>query len=39
LRCLEHFPKKGEKVEIEPFCFEVLRADNRRVHLLKLKIR
>lgn len=39
LQRLEHFPKKGEKVEIEPFCFEVLRADNRRVHLLKLKIR
>jgi magnesium and cobalt transporter len=36
---LEHFPKKGEKVELEDFCFEVLRADNRRVHLLKLKIK
>lgn len=36
---LEHFPKKGEKVEIGDFCFEVLRADNRRVHLLKLKIK
>lgn len=38
LQRLEHFPKKGEKVEIEDFIFEVLRADNRRVHLLKLKI-
>jgi magnesium and cobalt transporter len=36
---LEHFPKKGEKIEIDDFSFEVLRADNRRVHLLKLKIR
>lgn len=36
---LEHFPKRGEKVEWDDFCFEVLRADNRRVHLLKLKIR
>jgi len=39
LKQLEHFPKKGEKIEIEDFSFEVLRADNRRVHLLKLKIR
>ena len=35
---LEHFPKKGEKIEIDGFCFEVLRADNRRVHLLRLKL-
>jgi len=36
---LEHMPKKGEKVEQGRFRFEVLRADGRRVHLLKLKIR
>jgi magnesium and cobalt transporter len=36
---LEHFPKKGEKVELDDFSFEVLRADNRRVHLLKLKVK
>ncbi|OAI15276.1 MULTISPECIES: HlyC/CorC family transporter [Methylomonas] len=36
---LEHFPKKGEKVEIDDFYFEVLRADNRRVHLIKLKLK
>ena len=36
---LEHMPKKGEKLEYEHFKFEVLRADNRRVHLLKLKIK
>lgn len=35
---LEHMPKKGEKVEIDQFRFEVLKADNRRVHLLKLKL-
>lgn len=39
LQRLEHFPKKGEKVEFDDFVFEVLRADNRRVHLLKLKLR
>jgi len=36
---LEHMPKKGEKVEEGKFRFEVLRADGRRVHLLKLKIK
>ncbi len=36
---LEHLPKKGEKLEIERFRFEVIRADNRRVHLLKLKLK
>ncbi|MFM8340891.1 MAG: HlyC/CorC family transporter [Methylomonas sp.] len=36
---LEHFPKKGEKIELDDFCFEVLRADNRRVHLLRLKLK
>ncbi|MGY6276466.1 HlyC/CorC family transporter [Methylomonas sp. MgM2] len=38
LQRLEHFPKKGEKVEFDAFVFEVLRADNRRVHLLRLKL-
>ena len=36
---LEHLPKKGEKLEYGHFRFEVLGADNRRVHLLKLKIK
>lgn len=36
---LEHMPKKGEKVEQGRFRFEVLKADGRRVHLLKLKIK
>ena len=39
LQRLEHFPKKGEKVEIDDFTFEVLRADNRRVHLIKLRLK
>jgi magnesium and cobalt transporter len=33
---LGHVPKRGEKVQIGRFHFVVLRADNRRVHLLKL---
>lgn len=33
---LGHVPKRGEKVEIDRFRFIVLRADSRRVHLLKL---
>lgn len=36
---LERLPKKGEKLEFGRFRFEVLRADNRRIHLLKLKLR
>jgi magnesium and cobalt transporter len=35
---LGHVPKRGEKVEIGRFRFTVLRADNRRVHLLKLAL-
>ena len=33
---LGHVPKRGEKVEIGRFRFVVLRADNRRVQMLKL---
>jgi len=36
---LEHMPRKGEKVEEGSFHFEVIRADGRCVHLLKLKIK
>jgi magnesium and cobalt transporter len=35
---LEHMPKKGESLVIDNMRFEVIRADNRRVHLIKLKI-
>jgi len=33
-----HVPARGEKTEIDGFLFEVLRADNRRVHLLHMTI-
>ncbi len=36
---LGHVPKRGEKLDIDRFRFIVLRADNRRIHLLKLIIR
>jgi magnesium and cobalt transporter len=36
---LGHLPKKGEKAEVDIYAFEVLRADNRRIHLLRLKIK
>ena len=34
---LEHMPKKGESLVVDNFRFEVIRSDNRRVHLVKLK--
>lgn len=33
-----HVPEHGEKTQIDGFLFEVLRADNRRVHLLRMTI-
>lgn len=35
---LGHMGKKGDKLEYKQFRFEIIHADNRRVHLLKLKI-
>jgi magnesium and cobalt transporter len=35
---LEHMPKKGERVEIDRFTFEVIHADSRRVHLIRLRL-
>ncbi|MEC4750300.1 transporter associated domain-containing protein [Methylomicrobium sp. Wu6] len=35
---LEHMPKKGENLTVDNMRFEVVRADTRRVQLLKLKI-
>ena len=35
---LEHMPKKGESLVVDNMRFEVLRADSRRVHLIKLKL-
>jgi len=34
----EHMPNKGESLVIDNLRFEVIRADNRRVHLIKLKL-
>lgn len=33
-----HLPKRGEKIAFDGFKFNVLRADNRRVHLLQLSL-
>ncbi|MCU0735189.1 MAG: CBS domain-containing protein [Methylotetracoccus sp.] len=33
---LGHVPRRGERVDLDGFRFVVLRADNRRVHLVKL---
>jgi magnesium and cobalt transporter len=35
---LEHMPKKGESYVVDKMKFEVIRADSRRIYLLKLKI-
>lgn len=36
LNALGHMPKRGEKVEIEGFRFEVLGADSRKIRLLNI---
>jgi len=33
---LGHLPKRGETVDVDGFRFEILRADSRRIHLLKV---
>ena len=33
-----HLPKRGERVVIDNILFKVLRADNRRVHMLQLTV-
>ncbi|VAW99411.1 Magnesium and cobalt efflux protein CorC [hydrothermal vent metagenome] len=33
-----HLPKRGDLIEIEGFHFKILRADNRRIHLLYMTI-
>lgn len=35
---LEHMPKKGESLVVDKMRFEVIRADTRRVHLVKLEL-
>ena len=34
---LEHMPHKGESLEMNNLKFEVIKADSRRIHLIKLK--
>ena len=36
---LGRLPKGGESVDLDRFRFQVLRADNRRIHLLEMAIR
>ena len=33
-----HVPERGERTQIDGFLFEVLRADHRRVHLLRMTV-
>jgi magnesium and cobalt transporter len=33
-----HVPQHGETIQVDQFQFEVMRADNRRVHLLRMTI-
>ncbi len=39
MRGFGHLPKRGESVEIGNYRFKVLRADNRRIHLLQAIIK
>jgi len=34
---LQHMPKKGESLVVDNLRFEIIKADNRRIHLIKLK--
>ncbi|PHS73734.1 MAG: magnesium/cobalt efflux protein [Cycloclasticus sp.] len=38
IKSFGHVPQSGETTQMDQFIFEVLRADNRRVHLLRMKI-
>ena len=35
---LEHMPKKGEILSVDEMKFEIVKADNRRIYLIKLKM-
>ncbi|MDM8566821.1 transporter associated domain-containing protein [Candidatus Halobeggiatoa sp. HSG11] len=37
LQAFGHLPKRGEKIELGGFSFEVIRADSRRINLLRVK--
>jgi len=36
---LGRLPKGGETVDLDAFRFQVVRADNRRIHLLEMSLR
>lgn len=36
---LGRLPKGGESIDLDRFCFRVLRADNRRIHLVEMTLR
>lgn len=36
LRGFGHLPKRGESIEIDAYKFKIVRADNRRIHLLQV---
>jgi len=38
IKSFGHVPESGETIQIDNFLFEVLRADNRRVHLLRMTL-
>lgn len=38
MKTLGHLPKRGETATIEHLLFKVLRADNRRIHMLQLTV-
>ncbi|MEJ2346492.1 MAG: transporter associated domain-containing protein [Gammaproteobacteria bacterium] len=38
LNRLGHMPKRGELIKVDALTFKVLRADNRRVHLLQVTV-
>ncbi|HEY9197986.1 MAG TPA: transporter associated domain-containing protein [Gammaproteobacteria bacterium] len=38
IQAFGHVPKRGESVTLDHFEFKVLRADNRRVHILALRV-
>lgn len=39
MMALGQLPKGGESVNLDRFCFQVLRADKRRIHLLEMMLR
>ncbi|MFV2061647.1 MAG: HlyC/CorC family transporter [Gammaproteobacteria bacterium] len=38
LNRIGHLPKRGELIEIDGFHFKILRADNRRIHLMYMTV-